>query len=66
MVDSHNVTFPVVGNTNLRYFYFQHSKYVWDYNKCAFCSMENFFPPETLDEMLDNEHGLTTIEHFNK
>lgn len=64
-IDSQNVVFPVVGTTKLRYFYFQHSKYVWDYNKCAFCALENFFPAQTLDEMLENEQGLTTMEQFN-
>lgn len=65
-VDADDIIIPNRGPTRVRSFSFQHSKYVWDYNENVFVALEGFISPDTLNEMLDNDHGLTPVEYFNR
>lgn len=56
---------PKKGHMCLRYFEFQHSKYIWDSHEVLFTPLDVFIPQETLDELLENHNGLRETEHYH-
>lgn len=49
--------------TRIRYFYYQHTKYIWDPEKNMFSSIDDIMPAQTVDDYLDNHEGLEQDEY---
>lgn len=51
---------------DVRYFYYQHTKYIWDSVNLNFSTIDDLTPPKTVDEHLNNSDGLKHEEYLNK
>ncbi|CAH0562025.1 unnamed protein product [Brassicogethes aeneus] len=56
---------PNIGPYNLRYFLYQHTKYVWDIEDKVFSTLDNLIPPNTVDDYLNNTSGLFDVDYID-
>lgn len=54
-----------IGDISLRYFYHQHTKYIYIQEKGAFGSIDEFYPTCSLNDILENSNGLMIREQHN-
>uniref|UniRef100_A0A6P7HDL0 Cation-transporting ATPase n=1 Tax=Diabrotica virgifera virgifera TaxID=50390 RepID=A0A6P7HDL0_DIAVI len=51
--------------TELRYFLYQHTKYIWHWETKSFVTLQVFMPAKTIDEYLNDTNGLTYEEYMS-
>ncbi|XP_056634533.1 polyamine-transporting ATPase 13A3-like isoform X1 [Diorhabda sublineata] len=62
-IKTENVSLPNINQ--LRYFFHQHTKYLWDANINAFVTLDQLIPSKSVDDYLKNTDGLTNDEYQN-
>lgn len=56
---------PSLGQISIRYFYYQHTKYVYHCDEENFIPLDAFIPFGSLDDLLENSDGVSHTEHQN-
>lgn len=49
--------------TEIRYFHYQHTKYIWDPEQKIFSTIDDVMPKVTVDDYLNNHDGLEQDEY---
>lgn len=56
----------ITGYLDLRYFYYKHTKYVWDSENYLFSTLDILTTPQTVDDHLHNTDGLRQDEYLSR
>lgn len=51
---------------DISYFYYQHTKYVWDASNFQFSTINAIMTSQTVDDYLNNHEGLVPEEYQNR
>lgn len=49
--------------TEIRYFHYQHTKYIWDPEQNMFATIDDVMPKVSVDDYLNNHEGLEQNEY---
>ncbi|XP_049825460.1 polyamine-transporting ATPase 13A3-like [Aethina tumida] len=64
-VDTDRLKVPNLGPYVLRYFFYQHTKFVWNQETEAFTSLDRFIPATKVDDYLNDTTGLFDIDYLD-
>lgn len=64
-VESTFLTLRYFGKIYARYFYYQHTKYIYNNEEGLFVHFEKFMPLSTLDDIIQYSNGITESEQEN-
>lgn len=59
------VKIPNNGPTALRFFFHQHTKYVWLEQTQEFGTLDSLIPSNTVDNYLNNTNGLLDVDYID-
>lgn len=64
-IKTENTKLPNYGHVPLRYFLYQHAKYVWVPHQEVFGTLDLLIPPQTVDSYINNTDGLFYTDYVD-